>query len=102
MTPNKNSKQYKAFILWASKFNFDDALVDEHCTFNSDRTVDVERDIDLSDYHYAYLPAGLRSVTGNLNLSGLTSAEGLKLPKTIGGGLDLWSLIRSEEHTSEL
>src|SRR3990167_995777 len=79
-TSNKNSKQYKAFILWADKFNFGDKWIDKHCTFNIDETVDVKGSIDLGDYRYAYLPDELRSVTGDLNFGSLTSAEGLKLP----------------------
>ncbi|MFO0862900.1 MAG: hypothetical protein U0516_04230 [Candidatus Saccharibacteria bacterium] len=57
-------------------------------------------------YHYGYLDlSGLTSteglqlpetIGGNLNLSGLTSAEGLQLPETIGGYLDLSGLTSAE------
>src|SRR3990167_1027158 len=95
-TFDKNSEQYKAFILWADKFNFGDKWIDEHCTFNINGTVDVKGSIDLGDYRYAYLPDELRSVTGDLNLGSLTSADGLTLPSSIGGDLNLWSLTSAE------
>ena len=35
-------------------------------------------------------------VGGHLNLSGLTTAEGLKLPLHVGGDIHLWSLDKDE------
>ena len=53
--------------------------------------------LDLSDLTSA---AGLtlpKTVSGWLDLSGLTSAAGLTLPKTVGGALDLIGLTSAEK-----
>jgi len=53
-------------------------------------------DLDLSGLKSA---EGLKlpeSIGGNLNLSDLESAEGLKFPESIGGGLGLWRLESAE------
>ena len=55
-----------------------------------------EGDLDLSD---VTSPEGLElpdKVTGNLDLRGLTSAEGLKLPLHVGGDIRLSSLDKDE------
>ena len=54
-------------------------------------------DLSLSDLRSA---KGLKlptEIKGNLNLNGLTSAEGLKLPNEIGGVLDLSCLTSAED-----
>ena len=55
-----------------------------------------EGDLDLS---HLTSPEGLElpeHVGGNLYLSGLTTAEGLKLPLHVGGDIYLWSLDKHE------
>ena len=55
-----------------------------------------EGDLDLS---HLTSPEGLElpeHVGGWLSLSGLTSAEGLKLPLHVGGDIYLWSLDKHE------
>lgn len=39
---------------------------------------------------------GVKNIKGNLDLSSLTSAKGLKLPEKIDGDLDLWRLTSAE------
>ena len=55
-----------------------------------------EGDLDLS---HLTSPEGLElpeHVGGSLDLSGLTTAEGLKLPLHVGGDIYLWSLDEDE------
>jgi hypothetical protein len=55
-----------------------------------------EGDLDLS---HLTSPEGVElpeHVGGCLDLSGLTSAEGLKLPEHVGGDIYLWSLDEDE------
>ena len=55
-----------------------------------------EGDLDLS---HLTSPEGLElpeHVGGCLDLSGLTSAEGVKLPEHVGGDIYLWSLDEDE------
>ena len=55
-----------------------------------------EGDLDLS---HLTSPEGLElpeDVAGWLDLSGLTTAEGLKLPLHVGGDIYLWSLDKHE------
>ena len=55
-----------------------------------------EGDLDLS---HLTSPEGLElpeHVGGCLDLSGLTTAEGLKLPLHVGGDIYLWSLDKHE------
>ena len=58
--------------------------------------IEHEGDLDLS---HLTSPEGLElpeHVGGSLDLSGLTSAEGLKLPLHVGGDIYLWSLDEDE------
>ena len=55
-----------------------------------------EGDLDLS---HLTSPEGLElpeHIGGCLDLSGLTSAEGVKLPEHVGGDIYLWSLDEDE------
>ena len=55
-----------------------------------------ESDLDLSHMTSAEGVKLPEHVRGCLDLSGLTSAEGLKLPLHVGGDIHLWSLGKDE------
>ena len=56
----------------------------------------IKGDLDLSSLTSAEGLELPETIGGDLDLSGLKSAEGLKLPETIGGDLDLSSLTSAE------
>jgi hypothetical protein len=82
------------YITLAKTIGKDEQWVDKTFTFHDDETVTVEGDLDLSALTDPHLfPNNLTKVSGDLNLVSLTAAEGLALPKKIGGNLYLPPLI---------
>ena len=55
-----------------------------------------EEEVALSQEEYLNNPEKFKFCLGSIDLSSLTSAEGLVLPKSIGGGIDLDSLTSAE------
>ncbi|MBI4437793.1 hypothetical protein HY631_02475, partial [Candidatus Uhrbacteria bacterium] len=64
--------------------------------FHSDGSVETEGNLDFHDKPPVRLPDSLVRVGGNLYLNGLTSAEGLTLPREIRGYLSLNGLTSAE------
>jgi len=92
----KSPEQRREEIInWADSIGKDEDWVDKTFTFNDDGSVEVEGDLDLNWLESAERIPLLKSV-GSLYLSGLTSAEGLTLPESVGGSLNLRGLTSAE------
>ena len=82
MTPEKRKREW---LTWTEEIGKDEEWLEETFTFHSDCTLTAEGNVDLS--HLTTLttltrfPEGLTSITGDLNLGSLTSADKEKLRK---------------------
>ena len=74
----------KQIIAWAEKYDLgDEDWVEENFEFEDDGSVICNTDLDLDFITELDFPESIKYVHGDLSLNGLTSAEGLKLPREV-------------------
>ena len=74
----------KRIIAWAKKYYLgDEDWVEENFEFEDDGSVICNTDLDLDFITELDFPESIKYVHGDLSLNGLTSAEGLKLPREV-------------------
>ncbi len=84
-------------VAWARKYDLgDEDWVEKNFEFNNDDSLICNTSLYLDSMTEPNFPKSVKYMKDDLSLNGLISAEGLNLPKEIGGNLFLNGLISAE------